>query len=173
MGLKIFAVILILFIAEITFLSNKKPKSLHLSKEDINYSRVTFTDIKSVHITQDGISQQLLASKAYKYPAYEELLDLNASFVEKNIKHRLLANKATHKEEVFYLKGGAIYENNQSLRIKSEELEYNTATKVAQSPLTFSLFSKQGDMQGDSFVYDTIKGHVTGKKIDYTFEGEP
>ena len=170
MGLKIFSIILILFIAEITFLSTKEPKILKVSKKDINYSTIKFTTLQGCTIQKEGISQRIRASKALKFKTYDELYDLNTSFLEQGIRHTLIAKKARYQDDILYLTGDVLYENNQSLHIKSKELEYNVKTKIAKSPVAFTLSSNQGIMIGDSFVYDMKNGALKGEKMHYSFE---
>jgi LPS export ABC transporter protein LptC len=170
MGLKIFSIILILFIAEITFLSTKKPKELKVSREDINYSTIEFRGLQGCSIDKTGISERITASRALKFKTHDELYDLNTTFTEENMTHTLTAKQAHYQNDIFRLTKEVNYENNQSMRIKSEELEYNTKTKIAQSPLPFTLTSKQGDMKGDTFVYDIHNGKIEGKQMHYNFE---
>ncbi len=170
MGLKIFAIILILFIAEITFLSTKEPKILKAATEDVIYSTIEFTGLQGCTLDAQGISQQITASKALKFKTHDELYDLNSTFHQNGIVHTLVAARANYKNDLLHLQGDVLYENNQTLRIKSEELEYNTKTKIAQSSSPFKLSSDKGDMQGDSFVYDMKNQAIKGEKIHYNFE---
>ncbi len=170
MGLKIFTIILILFIAEITFLSTKEPKSLQRAKKDINFSTITFTSLQGVHIDSHGISDHIAASKALKFKTHDELYDLNASFQQQGITHQLHAKKARFQNDNLTLQEDVKYENNQSMQIKSRELEYNTKTKIVKSTSPFTLTSKQGIMIGERFEYDMAKKSLKGEKMHYTFE---
>lgn len=172
MGLKIFAIILILFIAEITFLSTKEPKVLKVSKKDINYATIEFTALQGCTINQDGITQRIAAAKAQKFKTYETLRDVNASFQQNGILHTLKAKKGHFEGDILSLTQNVLYENNQSLHIKTQKLEYNIKTKVAKSPDTFALTSNQGIMIGDSFVYDMKNGTLEGQKMHYNFEAD-
>ncbi len=170
MGLKIFAIILLLFAAEITFLSTKQPKDLRVSTNDINYTTVAFYGLKGCKIDANGISEHLEASKALKFKTYDELYDLNTTFVKKDITHTLIAQKARYQNERLYLSGDVRYDNNKSMRIKSRELEYNTITKIVKSPVPFTLTSAKGTMVGDSFIYDMTNGKIKGEKMHYRLE---
>ncbi len=170
MGLKIFTIILILFIAEITFLSTKEPKVLKTSKKDINYSTIEFTHLQGSSIDEDGISQRIIASRAEKFKTHDMLYDLNTSFQKKGIAHQLSSKKARYENDHLYLNGDVLYENNQSLHIKSEELEYNVKTKMLKSSSAFKLTSNQGIMTGESFEYDMNNEALKGEKMHYHFE---
>ena len=170
MGLKIFTIILLLFIAEITFLSTKEPKTLQSSKKDISYATIAFKGVQGYSIDANGISEQLVASEALKYQYHDELYDINTTFHEGNLTHHLTAKQARHENGIFHLRGEVLYENNQSMQIKSEELEYNTHTKMLKSPSAFVLRSRQGDMCGDTFVLNTQKHAMKSKGIHYTLE---
>jgi LPS export ABC transporter protein LptC len=170
MGLKIFSIFLILFIAEITFLSTKKPKELKISKKDINYSTIEFRGLQGCSIDKTGISERITASRALKFKTHDELYDLNTTFIEENITHKLTAKRAYYQNNIFRLTKEVNYENNQSMQIKSEELEYNTKTKIAESKTPFILTSKQGEMHGKTFIYDMKQGKIEGEQIQYNFE---
>jgi len=169
-GLKIFTIILILFIAEITFLSTKEPKLLKISKEDINYSTIKFTKLQGATITENGISERIVASKALKFKTYDELYDLNTTFHKKGVSHAICAAHARYEDAILFLKGNVLYENNQSLHIKSEELEYNVKTKIVKSPSAFKLTSDRGIMIGNSFEYDMEHDALKGGSMHYNFE---
>ena len=169
MGLKIFTILLILFIAEITFLSIKEPKILKTSKKDINYSTIEFTRLQGCSIDEHGISQRIIASRALKFKTNDELYDLNTTFQKNNITHQLSATKARYENDHLHLKGDVIYENNQSLAIKSEELEYNVKTKIVKGSSAFKLTSNKGIMIGDSFEYDMNNEVLKGEKMHYHF----
>jgi len=169
-GLKIFAILLILFIAEITFLSTKEPKIIKVSKDDIEYSTIEFTALQGSSIDKNGISDSIIASKARKFKTHDELYDLNTTFLEQGVSHTLSAKKARYQNDLLFLNGNVTYENNQSMKIKSKELEYNVKTKIATSPTPFTLTSTKGIMIGKSFVYDMTNGTIEGDKMQYSFE---
>ena len=170
MGLKIFTIILILFIAEITFLSTKEPKNFKVSKEDINYSTIEFKGLQGCSISDEGISERIVATKALKFKTHDELYDLNTTFHKEGVAHTIRAKHARYQNTLLFLDGNVTYENNQSLQIKSEELEYNTKTKIVTSPSAFKLTSDKGTMMGDSFEYDMNNAHLKGEKMHYNIE---
>jgi LPS export ABC transporter protein LptC len=170
MGLTIFTIILALFIAEITFLSTKEHKLLPTSKEDINFSTITFEGIKGYHIDKEGISEHIIASQARKFADHDELDDVQLSFEEENLTHHIQAVKANLKDGIFTLQEKVVYTNNQPIELKSEELFYYTKSKILKSPSSFEMTSSQGTMHGDNFVYEMQKKQITGTKMHYTFE---
>lgn len=170
MGLKIFTIILILFVAEITFLSTKEPKELQVTKEDINFSTIEFSGVQGSSIDKDGISQTIIASKVLKFKTHDELYDINTSFQKKGLVHTLLSQKAHYHDNILRLSKKVQYENNQSMQIKSEELEYNTKTKIVKSPSSFEMTSPKGVALGDAFVYDMLANKFKGEKMKYSFE---
>ncbi len=141
-----------------------------MTKKDVNYTTIEFTNLQGSSIDKYGISQRIYASKAQKYKTYDTLEDLNASFKEGNITHTLRAQKARFEDNILYLQKAVHYENNSSIAINSDKLEYNTKTKIAKSPDTFKLISPQGIMIGDSFVYDLNNRKIQGEKMHYILE---
>jgi len=159
-----------LFVAEITFLSTKEPKHIKLSKKDINYSTIEFTALQGSSIDKNGISETIKALKALKFKTHDELYEFNTTFQQKGVTHTLSSSKARYENDKLFLSGDVHYENNQSMQIKSKELEYNVNTKIAKSLSPFTLRSSKGNMVGDSFVYDMTNNTIEGEKMQYRFE---
>ena len=157
---------------ELTFLSNKELKPLTSSKEDINYSTIKFTQIHGVSIDKEGIKDKITASKALKFKTHDELFDVTTTFQRNNKTHTIKADKAHFKEPLLKLSNHVRYEDNLSMKIKSEELEYNVHTKVVKSNSPFTLTSQKGIMKGDTFTYNMADGKLQGTKMHYNFEAK-
>jgi LPS export ABC transporter protein LptC len=170
MALKIFTIILALFVAELTFLATKKPKELNHKKKQIITSDIEFTNLSGANIDKFGVKNHINAKKAIKFATYNEMYDIDASFSEKNLTHNIKAKKAIYKDEYLTFENNVIYENNQSLYIKTQNLEYNTKTEVASSSKAFILTSKESTMRGEGFVYDMKNKNLKGTKLHYTQE---
>ncbi len=170
MALKIFTIILALFIAELTFLATKEPKNLKHKKEDLFSANLEFEKLKGSTITLDGITNSLKASKAIKYDNKEELYKIDLTYKDTNLTHTIKAEKAIHKDDKLIFKKNIFYENNQSMQIKTENLEYNLKDKVISSKEPFIMSRDDSRLRGDSFVYDMKNRALKAKEIDYTQE---
>jgi LPS export ABC transporter protein LptC len=170
MALKIFTIIMVLFVAELTFLATKEPKKLQEKKSEIITSDIEFQNLSGGSIDGVGITNQLSAKKAIKFKTHDELYGIDASFSDKNITHNIKAKKATYENEKVTFENDVFYKNNQSMQIKTQNLEYNTKTEVASSSKSFTLTKGDAMMKGDGFVYDIKNRHFKATKPHYKQE---
>jgi LPS export ABC transporter protein LptC len=167
MALKIFAIVLVLFLAEIVFLTTKDFKDIKSSKKDLEFTDITFENIHSYTITKDGINSNLKASKILKYKNRAVIYDVDADFLHKDEQNNIHANKALLKEDNIHLTGDVHYENNASLDIKSKDLVYNTKTEIATIKSPFILNTQSGAIKGNNLIYDKKNGTIKAKNINY------
>ncbi len=173
MALRIFAIAILLFLAEIVFLTTKDFKDYQNEKNDIDFTDIAFENINGYLITKDGLEAKLDASRLLKWGDRSQLFDAQALFLHQNRQNSISANEVLLEEDTMYFSGDVHYENNESLDIKSQTLVYNTKTEVLDSTMPFKLTSMQGDVNGDSFVYEQKEGIIRIKKVKYTsFENE-
>jgi LPS export ABC transporter protein LptC len=171
MALKFFTILLALFVAEITFLAFKEPKSIKSSNEDkLNHSTIKFTDIQSYMINKDGIQNSIRASKALKFANHDEVYDINISYINRGRKDQISAKKAIHTNGIFYLTQNVFYENNLSISLESEELEYDSRNKIAHSNLPFKFYTQKGNMIGEGFRYDIQNQILKSNKVKFEIE---
>ena len=170
MALKIFTIIMVLFVAELTFLATKEPKKLQTKKSEIITSDIEFKNLSGGSIDEFGIKNQLSAKKAIKFKTHDELYDINASFSNEETTHNIKAKKAIYEDDKVTFENDVFYENNQSMQIKTQNLEYNTKTKVASSSEAFKLTTDDATVIGEGFVYDMKNRHLKATKPHYTQE---
>jgi LPS export ABC transporter protein LptC len=171
MGVKIFAVILALFAAELLFLATKEPKKLDISKEDINYTTIEFIKLNGYRITKEGIKDSLQAKKAQKFKDFVTLDTINAHYLDDdNISHKLSSKIAKYKNDILELKKSVKYENNKTLTITTDSLIYDIKNKIAVSKTPFVLKKDNMSVFGDSFRYNIKDGIIRSINIRYLQE---
>ncbi len=170
MALKLFTILLALFVAEITFLAFKEPKTISTKKDTLNHSTIKFTNIQSYSIDKNGIQNSIKASKALKFTQHDEIYDINISYKNDNREDQISAKKAIYTNGIFYLTQNVFYENNLSISLKSEELEYDSKNRVARSNLPFKFYNKQGNMIGEGFRYDIQNQIFKSNKVKFEIE---
>jgi len=170
MALKIFTIIMVLFVAELTFLATKEPKKLKTNKKEIVTSDIEFRNLSGASVDEYGLKNSIKAKKAIKFKTHDELFDIDAAFADEGLTHSIKAKKAIYENNHLTFENDVFYENNQSLTIKTQNLEYNTKTEVASSSKAFILTSKESTMRGEGFVYDMKNKNLKGTKLHYTQE---
>ena len=168
MALKVFAIAIVLFLAEIVFLTTKEFKDSAPTRKDIDFTDIVFENIHGHLITAEGVEAKLVASKVLKYSDRSLIYDVKSDFFHQNKENTIEADTATIQKDTLYLKGNVHYENNESLEINSDDLLYNTKTEVVSSKSPFTLTSPQGDVIGNNFVYEQQSGLINADKIRYT-----
>jgi LPS export ABC transporter protein LptC len=173
MALKIFAIAMVLFLAEIVFITTKDFKDNKTEKNDIDFTDIAFEKVKSYLVTKDGCEAKLEAKKILKYQNHAEAFSVKTEFLKQDKKNYIKAEKAILKDKIIHLTDHVIYENNESLQIKSEDLVYNTKTKITTIDSPFTLISDQGKVLGNNLRYDQKNGIIKADNIKYTgFETE-
>ena len=167
MALKIFAIAIILFLAEVVFLTTKDFKDSTHTRQDLDFTDISFENINSYLVTQEGCNSKLEASKLLKYKDHAKVYDVKTEFLHQNQQNNIQSKKATIKGDIIHLMGDVNYENNSSLHVKSEDLVYNTKTKVSIIKTPFTLTSDRGTVKGNNFIYDQINGTIKAKNINY------
>ncbi len=171
MGVKIFTVLLFLFVAELTFLATKKPKDLGHKDEIALQTDLSFTQLHGTFITPKGVTRQIHASKAIRYADHETLTDINASYTEGNLTHQVRAGSATHRNHLIAFEDKVFYQNSQDLRLITQRLEYNMSSKVLTSPVAFKLWQKQDtQIEGSTFRYDLLHKKMQAERVHYIQE---
>ena len=80
-----------------------------------------------------------------------------AKILRGNLKHFLSSDKAISQNDEIIFQKNANYENNDSLKFKSDEVIYNTKTKIVRSEANFTITRNGDKALGDSGSYDLGK----------------
>jgi LPS export ABC transporter protein LptC len=170
MGLKIFAIVLVLFLAEIVFLTTKDFKEPVDEKKEFDYTDISFENINSYEITKDGITSNIQASKLLKYADYSKVYDIKAKVLNKGKLTHVKADKALLTKSKIHLMGDVSYENNNSIHVKSQDLVYNSKTDIITIDTPFILETDSGEVKGNHLVYNQKDGNIKAKNIYFKSE---
>ena len=170
MGLKIFTIILALFIAELTFLATKEPKDLSQKEKDFTTADLSFSDLKGATITPFGISSKLEAKKVVQFKNKQKLYKIKASHKEANLTHTIKADMAIGEDGLISFKDNVFYQNSQNLQILTQFLEYNTIKKKITAPSAFSMSRGDAKLDGKSLLYDLVSKNISVVKPHFTQE---
>jgi len=171
-AIKVFAVILLLLVMEITFLSTKKPITLEIKQPKLNFSDITFENLDAFVFTPEGLKGELEASKALVYQEHDELYDVRSVLWFDDHNDTLQADKALYRQNILHLMNNISYRSNNTFLLKSDDLVYNIDTEIAVSKTPFSLEGNRSKATGNYLVYDTVKREVKATNVVFTIEDE-
>ncbi|HHD83652.1 MAG TPA: LPS export ABC transporter periplasmic protein LptC [Campylobacteraceae bacterium] len=172
MVLKIFAVVILLLVMEITFLSTQEPITLEIKQSNILFSDVTFEALHAYLITTEGLRADLRARRAETFKTRHELEEINATLFFSDHKDYIRADRGLYAPKTLHLLQDIVYDSNHSLLFKSDDLVYNMQNGIAHSDLPFTLLKDGAQAEGTSLRYDTRRRHVTAENIVFTIEEE-
>ena len=172
MVIKIFAVVLLLLVMEITYLSTQEPITLQIRQPKIDFSDVTFEKLDAYLITTERIKARLTADRALTYKTRNELYDINATLHFDDHDDSLVAQKAIYRPRTLHLINDIVYDSNHSLLLKSDDLVYNTHTDIAISHTPFRLEQKRAVAEGSYMEYHAKTRHLKANDVVFTIEEE-
>ncbi len=167
MALKILILVLLLFVMEALFLGTKEPKIFHQLKEDINFTEISFDRIRAFSITPQGTDAQIDAQKVRKHPTFSELFKTDARFLNGTVVDHIRAGHTIYRDPLFTFSDHVLFENNTSLKIRSDKITYDTKRRLAISHTPFILTSSEGNATGDNLFYDRIKGIIMADHVKF------
>ncbi len=172
MGLKIFAIILLLLVMEITFLSTQEPITFQVKPPRVDFSDITFEKLDAYMITPEGLKAQLQASKAESFKTRDELYDINATLYFRDHSDYLQARKALWQPETLHLTDDVRYDSNHTLLFKSDDLVYNVQSDIAVSGTPFRLEQNRSIVTGTYLEYHAKARYVKADRVTFTTEEE-
>jgi LPS export ABC transporter protein LptC len=167
-GLKIFAIAITLFLAEVVFITTKDFKTNTPIEKDIDFTDVAFENVDGYVITKDGINSNLKASKVLKYRDYVKAFDVKSNFLKEERAYKVSAKNALLQGDIIELNGNVHYKNIQKdVDVKSQHLQYNTKSELIHSKTPFILTTKTSITTGNNFEYDQKEGKIKAKNLNY------
>jgi len=154
---KIFYFVVAIFSAVMIFLAAQDPYLANVLKVDTKISNMQVNDVVDYEINSTKISGIYEADELNRYSDRDEFLDFKARILRGNLRHFLSSDKAISQNDEIIFQKNANYENNDSLKFKSDEVIYNTKTKIVRSEANFTITRNGDKALGDSGSYDLGK----------------
>ena len=157
MVVKIFYFVVAIFSAVMIFLAAQDPYLANVLKVDTKISNMQVNDVVDYEINSTKISGVYESDELNRYSDRDEFLDFKARILRGNLRHFLSSDKAISQNDEIIFQKNANYENNDSLKFKSDEVIYNTKTKIVRSEANFTITRNGDKARGDSGSYDLGK----------------
>ncbi len=170
MVVKIFAVILLLLVMEITFLSTQEPITLQVTQPQIAFSDVTFEKLDAVMITTEGVKGELRAERALSYKNRNELYRIDTKIYFSDHTDYLRADKAVQRPDMIHFINNVRYDSSHSLLLKSDDLVYNMQKDIAVSHTPFLLQRESSEAKGRYLEYHAKERYVKAEDVTFIIE---
>ncbi len=162
---KIFYFVVAIFSVVMIFLAAQDPYLANVLKIDTKISNMQINDVVDYEINSTKISGVYEADELNRYNDKDEFLDFKAKILRGNLKHFLSSDKAISQNDEIIFQKNANYENNDSLKFISDEVIYNTKTKIVRSEANFTLIRNNDKALGESGSYDLGKKQMQVKGL--------
>jgi hypothetical protein len=167
MGISKFLILLI--IGTIVFLFIEKDRVITNLKNE-EKPKVSFFDSTMYEITNNGINQVVTSKIANMYNKKEELYE--ATIVTKANENSYATNiisggKIVKKGDEISLNGSVNLVLSDKTNIKTEQLDYNTQTKIATNTVDFVAIRENDRFSGNTLFLDTINEQIEAKKANF------
>ena len=154
-----------IFSVVMIFLAAQDPYLANVLKIDTKISNMQINDVVDYEINSTKISGVYEADELNRYNDKDEFLDFKAKILRGNLKHFLSSDKAISQNDEIIFQKNANYENNDSLKFISDEVIYNTKTKIVRSEANFTLIRNNDKALGESGSYDLGKKQMQVKGL--------
>jgi len=160
MGINKFLFLVIVFI--VLFLFFEREQVVNKTAK-VEKPKVSFFDSTMYDITPDNVTQVVKTKRADVYDNREELLV--ATIVTKSKKNSydtniLSGDSMIKKENQIYLKGSVNLQMSDGTNLKTEQLEYNTKTKIATNKVYFIATKDVNTFEGTDLYFDSLKEEI-------------
>ena len=165
MVIKIFYVVIAIFSVAMIFLASSDPYFAEQFKVDAKQANTKAFGVVDREINATTVSAVYEASEVNRFDYFDEFLNFKGEILRGNQKHDISSNKAILDGEILKFVGDARYENNESLNFSSQEIIYNTKSKVVASDVPFIMTQNGDKITGESGSYDLDKKQTQAKGL--------
>ncbi len=172
MGISKFMILLIIF--TLIFLFIDKEQTVQKVKREVK-PKVSFFDSTMYEITEENVKQIVKSKQADIYDKREELVD--ATIVVKSDKNSYDTNIVSGNSMIkigdkVYLKDKVNLQLADGTNIKTEQLDYNLQTKIAQNKVAFTAIRDNDTFIGKELFLDSISEHIKAEKTKFRMKVE-
>jgi len=167
MGISKFLLLLIL--GTIVFLFIEKKIVVH-NIDNEEKPKVSFYNSTMYEITDKNVNQVVTSKKTNIYKKREELFD--ATIVSKAKENSydtntISGNKIVKKGDNVYLSGSVNLILSDKTNIKTEQLDYNTKTKIATNKVKFVAVQGNTTFYGNTLFLDTVNEKIKANQTKF------
>lgn len=170
--IKIFYLVIAIFSVTLAFLFSSDPYYAEQFKRNLQVSNTQATNFTDYEINASKVAAIYKANEINRYDKFDEAKGFSATILRGAQTHFLSSDSALMKANEVKFTGKAHYENNESLKFSSDEIIYNTQSKIVRSDVPFVMTQGSDRANGSSISYDTTKQQIKAKDIKAWVEQE-
>ncbi|MSN96016.1 LPS export ABC transporter periplasmic protein LptC [Campylobacter sp. FMV-PI01] len=164
MAIRIFYIAISIFSVAMVFLSLQTPYFRDFFKSNLEIASMEMIDIVDYGITPDIVNSKYTAKKGVKFKDRDEFYDFRGQILG-DFNHTLSSKKALYKNNTITLFDDVKYSNSDGLNYLSDEIIYNTKTKIVKSQNQFLMLKGENNITGKNLVYDLNKKQSFAKEV--------
>lgn len=174
MGITNFLYLLLVFSIAIIFYDVDQVDN---KNEESEKPLVSFYESVVYNIDTKSVNEIIPSKEAYFYKTREEIVDgtiiskENGKTGEKQT-NSLRAESMIKIEDDIYLDGNVNVEMANGIHLKTEQLQYNLKTKVAQNEQKFVVTKNFHDFYGSDLYFDTQNKDISAKYVHFKIKVE-
>ncbi|MBR8465663.1 LPS export ABC transporter periplasmic protein LptC [Campylobacter sp. faydin G-140] len=172
MVIRIFYCIIAVFSIVMVFVVFQDPYFSDEIKQDVRVANMQVNDVVDYEINASVVSGIYEADEIVRYSNQDEFLHFKANVLRGNLKHDISSQKAIMRDDNITFKDSVKYDNNESLNFSSDEVIYNTKSKIAISKVPFIAIQNGDKIIGKSLRYDMVKKQTDIKGFKAWIEQE-
>ncbi|CZE49244.1 Uncharacterised protein [Campylobacter geochelonis] len=157
MVIRIFYIAIAIFSVAMVILSVQTPYFSDFFKEDLSVANMEMTKIEDFEVSENKITGKFSSDSGVRYKDRDEFNGFLGEILGDDVNHTLSSKKAIRKNDVLTFFGDAKYKNSDNLNYISDEIIYNTKTKIAQSNMPFVMTQYENKVVGANLKYDLNK----------------
>lgn len=166
MGIKRF--IGVLFVLAILFLFYDI-ENIENSVQNDEKPLVSFYDSVSYSIDEHNVKSIVRSDEAYMFQKREEMV--NATMFSRDDKNSvanfLKSDYVTKIGDNYYFEGNVFFQSRDGLELTTEQLEYNTTSKIVKNYLEFDIEENGNVYKGKKLFFDSINNHINAEEIKF------
>lgn len=172
MGINVFLSSLLLVAAGTYFIP---VKNLSKSDEDKDIPLVVFDKPQMYTLTENSLNRVVEASHVIRYKNRDEMLNANIALKNKDENKNfdteiLKAKRLIKKDDIFTLKNEVVYQRDDFISIRTDELYYNLKTKVAYNNLPYEGKYYNHILKGDKLYLDVAKNSMKSNNVHFEID---
>lgn len=154
MAIRIFYFGIAIFSVMMVILSVQTPYFSDFFKNELNLAETEMSKIVDYEVTNEKINARYKAQKGIRYKDKDEFENFKGLVLGNDTNHTLSSKKAIYKGEIIEFLDDAKYKNSDEINYISDEIIYNTKTKIATSNKPFILWQNENNVTGLTLKYD-------------------